>query len=211
VVDLVLRHGQILTLDPQRRILLDGAIAVQGGRIVAVGPDPEVWQVHGTGTDVGAPGEGPREVRDLRGALVHPGLIDGHNHTNSRAFRGLFPKASPDWSPVELGTLEAMTPELERVSAQLSAMEMIASGTTMYADTGSSIFLEETVAGVESVGIRGLAGWFIVFIYSLRELSASILLFTNKTTVIGVTVGVLTGFGVFIARFVRRAAAEGEP
>jgi len=33
-----------------------------------------------------------------------------------------------------------------------------------------------------------LAGWFIVFIYSLRELSASILLFTNKTTVIGVTI-----------------------
>jgi iron(III) transport system permease protein len=33
-----------------------------------------------------------------------------------------------------------------------------------------------------------LAGWFIVFIYSLRELSASILLFTNQTTVIGVTI-----------------------
>jgi heme/copper-type cytochrome/quinol oxidase subunit 2 len=28
---------------------------------------------------------------------------------------------------------------------------------------------------------------------------------------IAVTVGVLTGFAVFIARFVRRAAAEGEP
>jgi hypothetical protein len=28
---------------------------------------------------------------------------------------------------------------------------------------------------------------------------------------IGVTAGVLTGFGVFIARFVRRAAAESEP
>jgi iron(III) transport system permease protein len=33
-----------------------------------------------------------------------------------------------------------------------------------------------------------LAGWFIVFIYSLRELSVSILLFTNQTTVIGVTI-----------------------
>ncbi len=33
-----------------------------------------------------------------------------------------------------------------------------------------------------------LASWFIVFIYSLRELSASILLFTNRTTVIGVTI-----------------------
>lgn len=28
---------------------------------------------------------------------------------------------------------------------------------------------------------------------------------------IGVTAGVLAGFGVFIARFVRRAAAQGEP
>src|SRR6185295_15843033 len=113
----------------------------------------------GAGLATAAP---PSATRDLRGAVVHPGLIDGHNHTNSRAFRGFFPKTSADWSPVELGTLEAMTPELERVSAQLSAMEMVASGTTMYADTGGSIFLDETVAGVESVGMRGLAGWFIV-------------------------------------------------
>lgn len=33
-----------------------------------------------------------------------------------------------------------------------------------------------------------IAGWFLVFIYSLRELSSSILLFTNQTTVIAVTI-----------------------
>ena len=155
MVDLLLRHGQVLTLDPQRRILADGAIAIAGGRIVAVGPDADVSAAAGGA----AP---PASVRDLGGALVHPGLVDGHNHTNSRAFRGFFPKGGADWSVVELATLDAMTPELERVSAQLSAMEMVASGTTTYADTGGSIHLEETVAGVDSVGMRGLAGWFIV-------------------------------------------------
>lgn len=38
--------------------------------------------------------------------------------------------------------------------------------------------------------IRGgvLAGWFLVFTFSLRELSSSILLFTNNTIVVSVTV-----------------------
>jgi len=157
MVDLLLRHGRIITMDPERRILVDGAIAVESGRIVAVGPDAEVWRTRGAGAEAAG-----AEIRDLRGAVVHPGLIDGHNHTNSRAYRGFFPKTHADWFVVEIGTLESMTPELERVSAQLSAMEMLASGTTMYADTGGSIFLDETVAGLESVGIRGLAGWFIV-------------------------------------------------
>ena len=37
-VDLLLRHGYILTIDPQRRILTDGSISIRGDRIVAVGP-----------------------------------------------------------------------------------------------------------------------------------------------------------------------------
>jgi iron(III) transport system permease protein len=45
------------------------------------------------------------------------------------------------------------------------------------------------------IRLGALAGWFIVFIYSLRELSASILLFTNATTVIGVTILDLYEFG----------------
>ena len=41
-VDLLLRHGQVVTMDAERRILVDGAIAVHDGRIVAAGPDREV-------------------------------------------------------------------------------------------------------------------------------------------------------------------------
>jgi cytosine/adenosine deaminase-related metal-dependent hydrolase len=152
-VDLLLRHGRILTLDPERRILVDGAIAIASGRIVAIGPDREVGEAH-------APAAA--RSRDLGGALVHPGLVDGHNHTNSRAARGLIPKDSTDWSPVEIETLTGMTPELEYASAVLSSMEMVASGTTIYADTGGSMFLDDTVRAIETVGMRGLPGWFVV-------------------------------------------------
>ena len=151
--DLLLRHGRVITMDAERRILTDGTIAVRDGRIVAIGPDRDVGVAHATSA---------AQARDLRGAVVHPGFVDGHNHTNSRAARGLFPKDSTDWSPVEIATLEGMTPELEYASAVLSCMEMVANGTTIYADTGGSMFLDETVRAIETVGMRGLPGWFVV-------------------------------------------------
>jgi len=52
------------------------------------------------------------------------------------------------------------------------------------AGAGALTAFRDVTAPLIRLGV--LAGWFIVFIYSLRELSASILLFTNKTTVIGV-------------------------
>ena len=152
-IELLLRHGRILTLDGERRILTDGSIAIAGGRIVAIGPDREVGATHAAGA---------QSTRDLRGAIVHPGFVDGHNHTNSRAARGLIPKDSTDWAPVEIETLTGMTPELEYASAVLSCMEMVASGTTIYADTGGSTFLDETARAIVTVGMRGLPGWFVV-------------------------------------------------
>ena len=41
-VDLLLRHGQVLTMDGQRRIYADAAIAIRDGRIKAIGPDRQV-------------------------------------------------------------------------------------------------------------------------------------------------------------------------
>ena len=68
-VDLLLTHGRVITMDSQRRILRDGAIAVDNGRIVAIGPSQEVSRsVRGV------------EERDLNGSLVHPGFIDAHVH-----------------------------------------------------------------------------------------------------------------------------------
>lgn len=66
--DLVLKNGRVVTLDektPEGR-----AVAVRGGRIVAVGTDKEIGRSIGKAT----------EVIDLRGGLAIPGFIESHGH-----------------------------------------------------------------------------------------------------------------------------------
>src|SRR5262245_9932472 len=77
--DLILRGGQVLTLDAQRTVYPAGAVAVRGHTIAAVGPEADVlrrWQA-------------PR-VLDAGGGIVHPGFIDAHLHINAQTCRGFF-------------------------------------------------------------------------------------------------------------------------
>ena len=150
--DVVLRHGHVITMDGQRRILVDGAVAIRNGRIVAAGPDREVVAAY----------EGAEE-RQLAGALVHPGLIDPHVHANSQeGIRGFAPKASADWGIVEHDLWAARSPEKDYLGTLLSCMEMVANGITVFCDTGSSFFLEEMARAIEEVGIRGIVGYFLL-------------------------------------------------
>jgi len=66
--DLVLSNGKIITVD--ERFTIAQAIAIRGGRFVAVGPNQEIAQLAGPNT---------RRI-DLRGRAVIPGLIDNHMH-----------------------------------------------------------------------------------------------------------------------------------
>jgi predicted amidohydrolase YtcJ len=66
--DLVLRNGQIVTVDetlPEAQ-----AVAIRGHRIVAVGTDEEIGRYVGRRT----------QVIDLQGRLAIPGFIEGHGH-----------------------------------------------------------------------------------------------------------------------------------
>ena len=135
-------------MDGTRRILVDGAISIRDGRIVAVGPDREV-----------APASEATATRDLGGALVHPGLIDAHVHAGSSELsRGLAPKDHADYEAVDGWLFAFRRPETDYLGALLSCMEMVRNGTTAYADTGGSFFLEETVRAIETVGMRGMPG-----------------------------------------------------
>ncbi len=66
--DLALTNGKILTVDAAFTVAQ--AVAVDDGRIVAVGSNEDVQRYVGAAT----------EARDLRGATVIPGLIDNHFH-----------------------------------------------------------------------------------------------------------------------------------
>jgi predicted amidohydrolase YtcJ len=66
--DFILHHGRIVTVD--REFSIAQAIAVSGGRLVAVGTNDDVIKLGGAKT----------ARIDLRGKMVLPGLIDSHTH-----------------------------------------------------------------------------------------------------------------------------------
>lgn len=66
--DLILYHGKFLTMDARASVAQ--AVAVRGGKIVAVGPDAAVKRMRGAKT----------RMVDMNGQTVLPGFIDGHVH-----------------------------------------------------------------------------------------------------------------------------------
>ncbi|HSF04247.1 MAG TPA: amidohydrolase [Methylomirabilota bacterium] len=77
--DWILRNGRLLTLDPRRPQA--SALAIAGGRIVAVGAAADVrsWRDRRTRTI------------DLGGATVVPGLVDAHAHLDREGLKTLYP------------------------------------------------------------------------------------------------------------------------
>jgi 5-methylthioadenosine/S-adenosylhomocysteine deaminase len=147
-VDLVVRNGTVVTVDAAHRVIPGGAIAVDGGRIAAVG----------TAAEVDAAYRG-RDVLDARGGIVIPGLINAHGHAPMVAFRGV----ADDLRLMEWLTRYIFPAEARNVSApfvkaatRLAAVEMIRSGTTTFVDM---YYFEDQVAEVaREAGLRGVLG-----------------------------------------------------
>src|SRR5271168_987299 len=76
--DLLITGGTVITMDAQRRVIDDGAVAIRGDSIVAVGSRAEIETRF----------EASKTI-DARGALIMPGLINGHAHAAMSLFRGL--------------------------------------------------------------------------------------------------------------------------
>jgi len=116
----------VFTMDPERRILVDAALAVDGTSIAAVGKS----------ADVRAARAGD-EVRDLKGWLVLPGMVDGHLHLPQAMLRG----SADDvplwvWMAERIFILEGhYTPADVQASTRLAMVEMIRAGTTAFLET----------------------------------------------------------------------------
>ena len=69
MADILITNGVVITMDPDRRVLERGAVAIEGSRIVAVGDSDTLTRTH----------PAPRVI-DATKKAVMPGLIDGHAH-----------------------------------------------------------------------------------------------------------------------------------
>jgi cytosine/adenosine deaminase-related metal-dependent hydrolase len=143
--DLLIHNACLITMDPGRRILHPGALAVRGQRILAVGSEREL-------------GEGyiPRERIDARGGLVHPGFIDAHNHIVHTSCRGVFRHVFAP-GEVRFADWKADVNEHDEVAAVVVAgLEMLRSGFTLFIEPGSLFAPDAAADAVERVGIRAL-------------------------------------------------------
>jgi len=151
-VDLLITGGTVLTMDTQRHILDDGAIAVRGDSIVAVGARDELETKYA-----------PARVINARGTIVMPGLINGHTHAAMSLFRGIAEDLSlDDWLHAYIFPAEArnVTEDFTAWGTCLAILEMLRGGTTTYADM---YYFEDAVARVtKEAGMRGVLGETII-------------------------------------------------
>jgi 5-methylthioadenosine/S-adenosylhomocysteine deaminase len=149
--DLLIVNGDIVTMGPERRILMGGAIAVSGERIVEVGATG-VLRAKYRATD----------ILDARGGVVTPGMINGHQHaTNGVLIRSCVPdewtstKAINEWSIPMTGHV---TGDDEELAATIIAAQSALNGVTMLIEAGSVTWPERLAAGMRSVGMRATVG-----------------------------------------------------
>ncbi len=147
-VDRVVTGGRILTMDDRGTVIQDGAVAVHGTDIVAVGGRKEVEsQFRG------------REVIGADRFLVMPGLINCHTHAAMTCFRGIADDLSlMDWLNNYIFPAEArnVDKDLAYWGSLLACAEMIKSGTTTFCDM--YIFEDETATAARKAGMRCLLG-----------------------------------------------------
>lgn len=151
-VDLIIGGGTVVTMDAQRRVIEDGAVAVRGSEIVAVGTESEIKAEY----------ESTKTI-DARGSLIMPGLINGHAHAAMSLFRGLADDLSlDDWLHKYIFPAEArnVTPDFVAWGTRLGVLEMLRGGITTYADM---YYFEDEVARVtKEAGMRGVLGETII-------------------------------------------------
>ncbi len=118
-VDLLITGGTVITMDPSRRVLEDGAVAIKGDRIIAVGASREL-----------AARFAPREVIDAHRKVVMPGLIDGHGHAGHGLVKTLGMDTDEWYGATEQIYARGSTVDFWRAEALLTGVERVRFGVT---------------------------------------------------------------------------------
>ena len=147
---ILVEHAVVVTMDPTRRIFLDGSVLIDGECIAQVGRAADV-----------RPPRAVERVIDGRGHLLLPGFIDTHVHLSEHLSRGLIPdevpvdRYVPDWY---VPLYAAITPEEEAAAAQLACLEMLRTGTTTFCEAGTLFDVPAVAQAVDAVGLRAVLG-----------------------------------------------------
>lgn len=155
--ELLIAGGDLLTMDDERRIILDGAIAVAGNRIVGVG----------TAAELRAERPGVTEL-DASGCVVTPGCVNTHQHiTGDPLARSCVPDDLPPGESIfgwAVPLNDAHDPGDDELAATLTLVDSLLNGVTTVIEAGTIGHLQAAADAARTVGIRaglGVWGWDI--------------------------------------------------
>jgi len=145
-IDLIVTGDHVVTMDAGLTVIANGAVAIDDGVIIAIGPADEILSQYAA-----------LETLSGDGRVVMPGLVNGHQHAAMTLLRGLADDlALMDWLnnymfPAEVEFVDA---EFVRIGTELACWEMIRGGTTTFVDM---YYYPDTIAQViVDCGMRAL-------------------------------------------------------
>jgi len=145
-IDLIVSGDYVVSMDDTGAVFEDGAVAVDEGLILAVGPADVIRKEYSA-----------EQTLSGEGRIVVPGLINGHSHAAMTLLRGVADDlALMDWLnnyifPAEVEFVDA---EFVRIGTELACWEMIRGGTTTFVDM---YYYPDTIAEVvERCGMRAM-------------------------------------------------------
>ena len=148
---ILVRGGDVVTMDADRTVVRDGAVLVQGTLIAAVESFETLRRAHPQALVIG----------DAE-AVVTPGYINAHQHvTGDRLVHSCIPDAidSQDaifgWAVPVHG---AHTGDDDELSAMLACIEAVTNGITCTVEAGTVAHPHRVAAGIRSVGMRATIG-----------------------------------------------------
>lgn len=150
-IDLLILGGTIVTMDPNRNVIEDGAVAIKGGKIMGVGRAADMR------------GRAAKQRIYAAGKVVIPGLVNTHTHIPMVLFRGISDDLDlNDWLTKYIFPAEAKNVDeaFVRAGTRLGLAEMVRGGTTTYCDM---YYFEDAIADeTKKAGVRGVLGETII-------------------------------------------------
>ena len=147
-IDTLITARWLIPIEPAGCVLEHHALAVSGGRILAVGPAAELSRRYKPEVSVARPNH-----------VLLPGFVNAHTHAAMTLLRGAAESPSFDrWLKGEVWPLEQRWVDAEYVrdGTELAIADMLTSGTTCFADM--HLFPEVAAQTASSAHIRACIG-----------------------------------------------------
>ena len=132
MADIYIRNGFLLTMQGDGLgTIEDGAVAIEGSRIVAVGKTKDLDLIY----------KGSDRIIDAKGKAVLPGFVDVHIHTSGTLTRGEGQDVPEiEWMLKTMGPFSKyIKPEHSVAGSRLGVLEGLKSGVTTFGEIGGNM------------------------------------------------------------------------